>query len=616
MGGIVERPYPECRTKEGKSMNKATLKRLSLALIAVVGSIAMAGCKPAVDPNADVTAPTVILVAPVAAVAGVALNSVVIATFSEAMDTATMIAENFSLMAGTTAIAGVVTYDEASKTATFTPTAQLLASTEFTATVTIGAADIAGNALAVAYAWNFTTGVSTDVAAPTIISTVPVDTTTGVAINAAITATFSEPMLVSSLVSAITLKQGASLIPSVVTSADNTVTLVPNADLVTATVYTATVSVGAKDLAGNPLAVEHSWSFTTGGLDVTAPTVLSTVPANSAQLVAVGDTVNVTFSEPMLPASIIAAGTFKLTGPGTTPVAGTVTNTSSSTARFTPTSSLTADTTYTATVTVEAKDAAGNIMAVEKVWSFFTGTRPNNPQAPVLGETARFVMLAFASITTTGTTTIHNGDMGLKTGTRASFTGFTAGVNAGQFTQLTNGLSYAYDDTDPALAVPTFATTIAFLDKVMLDRGVANDWLGQAVNPGAAEQVCPAELGTLTLTRGVYKTPDAVLISTGDVTLDAQGDPNSVWIFVIAKTLATIDTGTTAGDIILINGAQAKNVYWRTSETTNIAGGTIFQGNVFAHTTIAVESGAIITGRLFSMTTSVTLIADTVTKPE
>lgn len=236
-----------------------------------------------------------------------------------------------------------------------------------------------------------------------------------------------------------------------------------------------------------------------------------------------------------------------------------------------------------------------------------------NPTAPVLGETGRFVILASQAVTTTGTpaSAISNGDIAIEDQARSYYAGFTAGGSPGQFIELTNGLSYAHDDTDPALIPAPYASTIAFIDQVRTDLGNAYSYLAADPNPGAATQVCPTELGNLVLTRGVYKTASNVGITTGSLHLDAQGDPNAVFIFSIDGTLTT---GAPGGSIVLDNGALAKNVYWRTGNDTYIGAGTIFYGNVFAWTQVNVLAGANITGRLFAVTNQVTLISDTVTK--
>jgi len=121
-------------------------------LVAVV-----TGCNPPI--LVDVTAPTVSSVVPVNAATGVAVNGVVTATFSEAMNSATITSATFTL-AGAAPVSGVVTLNDAGTMATFNPAADLAVSTAYTATITIGAADVAGNALASAFVWSFTTAAA------------------------------------------------------------------------------------------------------------------------------------------------------------------------------------------------------------------------------------------------------------------------------------------------------------------------------------------------------------------------------------------------------------------------------------------------------------------------
>jgi hypothetical protein len=237
-------------------------------------------------------------------------------------------------------------------------------------------------------------------------------------------------------------------------------------------------------------------------------------------------------------------------------------------------------------------------------------TESANPTAPTLGETARFVILASQAVTTTSGSAVSNGDIGIFDMARSNYAGFTTGTNPGQFVELTNGLSYAHDDMPPFVVPGTYASTIAFINQVRTDLGNANSFLAADPNPGAATQVCPIQLGGLTLNRGVYKTAGNVEITTGPLHLDAQGNPNAVFIFSIDGTLTT----GASGSIILDNGALAKNVYFRTAGITTIAAGSTFYGNVFAASQINVLAGANVTGRLFAVTDQVTLISDIVTK--
>ena len=106
----------------------------------------------------DASPPTVTSKTPVSGATGVAVNSNVVAGFSEAMDPVTITTATFTLKQGTTSVSGTVTY--AGLTATFNPSASLAANTAYTATITTGAKDLAGNALASAVVWSFTTGTT------------------------------------------------------------------------------------------------------------------------------------------------------------------------------------------------------------------------------------------------------------------------------------------------------------------------------------------------------------------------------------------------------------------------------------------------------------------------
>jgi hypothetical protein len=246
-----------------------------------------------------------------------------------------------------------------------------------------------------------------------------------------------------------------------------------------------------------------------------------------------------------------------------------------------------------------------------------------NPLAPELGEAGRFVILASQLVSTTVGSVISNGDIGVLDQARTFMTGFTDVGSEGAFAELTNGMSYGFDDVNP-LPYPyplktstlpigeAWATTNAMLTQAKTDMGLAYEFLAADPNPDSPTQVCPIQLGGLTLNRGVYKTAVDVQITTGDLHLDALGDPNAVFIFSIGGILTT---GAPGGNIILDNGALAKNVYFRTGGATIIAGNTFFKGNILAWSQINVDNLADITGRLFALTDQVTLISDTVTMP-
>lgn len=340
-----------------------------LSLIAVFITACGAGGGSDNPGATDTSAPAVSSTSPANGTTGVAMNSSIAATFSKGMDTSTINGTTFTLSGGSGSVSGTVTCN--GSTATFTPSSNLSYSTTYTATITTGAKDAAGNAVASNYTWNFTTGNASDTTPPTVSSTNPANNATGVAVNSAITATFSETMDASTITTGTFYVGGVS---GTVTYNGTTATFTPSSNLSYDTAYTATVTNGAKDAAGNAVASNYTWSFTTGvAPDTTPPTVSSTSPANNATGVAVNLAITATFSESM-DAATITTSTFTLIQ-GTMPIAGAVTY-SGTTATFTPTSSLSYSTTYTATITTGAKDAAGNAMVSNYSWSFTTGTAP------------------------------------------------------------------------------------------------------------------------------------------------------------------------------------------------------------------------------------------------
>src|SRR6185369_7921609 len=156
----------------------------------------------------DATPPTVSFTVPANAARGVSTDENIAAAFSEPMDPRTITKETFTLKRGTKKVPGKVSY--VGVTATLEPAGNHLEpNTAYTAAITTGARDLAGNALASSFVWNFTTGATRDTTRPTVSHTVPANAATGVAIGGKIIATFSEPMDPSTIDKAtFTLSQG------------------------------------------------------------------------------------------------------------------------------------------------------------------------------------------------------------------------------------------------------------------------------------------------------------------------------------------------------------------------------------------------------------------------
>lgn len=209
---------------------------------------------------ADTTAPTVTFTSPVNGATTVSINQRANVAFSEDMDPATITAETFTLKQGTTPVSGKVTSTDS--TATFTPTNYFEKNKAYTATITTGAKDLAGNAVASNYVWGFTTGPTADTTPPTVSFTSPVNGATAAPIKQNVNAAFSEPMDPATINAAtFTLKQGNTPVSGKVSSTASNATFNPARDLERGKPYTATVTTGARDLAGNALAKDYVWNF-------------------------------------------------------------------------------------------------------------------------------------------------------------------------------------------------------------------------------------------------------------------------------------------------------------------------------------------------------------------
>ena len=559
--------------------------------------------------TADTTAPTVSYTIPLDVASGVALNTNLTANFSEVMDAATITTATFTLKQGTTAVSGVVS--TVGMTATFNPSSTLVANKPYTATVTTGAKDVAGNALTADKVWAFTTGATPDSTAPTVSMISPLDAATGVPINANMTATFSEAMNAGSITATtFSIMQGASAVSGTVSYAGTTATFNPIGNLAASTVYTATVSTGVEDMANNVMATSKVWSFTTSAAaDTTAPTISSNLPVNAATGVAVGSALSATFSESM-DAATISNATFTLqrTGPRMgPPVSGATSyDVPSKVVTFTPGSALVSGTNYTATITTGARDLSGNGLAMNKVWTFATvvASASGNPAPVPLGTAGNYAILTKTGVSTVPTSVV-TGHVGVSPAARTYLTGW----------------SQMYDSTDTfATSTQVVApyklyaadlvggTTSSDLTTAVLDMQTAyTDAAGRTATSAATVDVGAGTLTGLTLSRGVYEWGSNVTIPT-DLTLD--GSATDVWIFKIAGTLDL----AAAKRVILKGGALPKNIFWQVSEAVTIGTDAHFEGVILGQTSIVFRSRSTTNGRLLAQT-AVTLDATTVAQP-
>ncbi len=195
---------------------------------------------------------------------------------------------------------------------------------------------------------------------------------------------------------------------------------------------------------------------------------------------------------------------------------------------------------------------------------------------------AGLAILAGSAISNTGATNV-TGDMGLSPGT--SIGGFPPGILVGTLhinntiaTQAKLDLTAAYND-----AAGRTATDIVTLS---------------------------GNLGGLTLTPGLYKSTSSLAVSSGDLTFDAQGNPNAVFIIQIASTLTT----TSGRKVILSGGAQASNIFWQVGSSATFGTTSVFKGTVMAMQSITFNTGAKLDGRALARTGAVVMAGNVIVK--
>jgi hypothetical protein len=225
----------------------------------------------------------------------------------------------------------------------------------------------------------------------------------------------------------------------------------------------------------------------------------------------------------------------------------------------------------------------GSLLLALFVSVLIPSTAQAGPPPVLLGTADSFALLGGTTITNTGNSVI-NGDLGLHPGT--SVTGFPPGT--------VNGAQHV---TDAVAQQAKTDLTTAYLDAA-----------GRSFSATS-----PPDFGGRTINAGVYRTGSVASLGlTGNLTLDAQGDPRAVFIFQIESTLVT----ATDSSVSLINGAQACNVYWQVGSSATLGTRTAFKGNILALTSISVNDAVAAEGRLLARNGAVTLNNDTVTRSQ
>ena len=206
-------------------------------------------------------------------------------------------------------------------------------------------------------------------------------------------------------------------------------------------------------------------------------------------------------------------------------------------------------------------------------------TLPMQGQAQVLGSAQSFGVLAGQAVTSTGDTVV-NGDLGIYPGT--SITGFLPGIVNGTIYNGTTAALQAQNDATAAYLALKYETPF-------------QDLSGE-------------NLGGMTLDAGAWGFSTSAQL-TGILTLDAQGDSNARFDFLIGSTLTT----DSSAEIILINGASADEVFWQVGSSATLGAGTSFEGSIIAYQSITLDAGADVMGSILALNGSVTLIDNVIT---
>jgi hypothetical protein len=227
-----------------------------------------------------------------------------------------------------------------------------------------------------------------------------------------------------------------------------------------------------------------------------------------------------------------------------------------------------------------ASDLAGNTLIEDFTWVFTTGVTTAQ-QTLDFGTANAFAILAGSNVNNTGPSAI-TGDMGVSPGT--AITGFPPGIITGSiFTGVGSAAGQAKEDL-----------TAAFIEAAGRSTGSVS---------------LPGDLSGLTLFPGLYTNSTSVMLSSGSLTLDAQGDENAVFLFQVGSTLTT---GSTT-QVVLSGGAQASNIYWQVGSSATLGTTSMFAGNILAETSITLSTGAVLEGRALTQTAAVSLDSATIT---
>lgn len=461
---------------------------------------------------------------------------------------------------------------------------------------------------------------------PRVILTTPaklVPIASDISVNTALTAKFSRNMLASSLNSSsftVECPSGTPIAGVVTYDPTNRIAVLKHAtNFPDNTTCTATITTAATDTANAALAKNYVWRFTTStAIDNGAPTVIANNPVDAATAICLTKSVHVTFSEAMDPTTLNASS-FYVTDSSAAVVPGALTyDTFSNTVTFAVTNppGFTANSVYTSHVTTDAKDLAGKALNAANTVSFTTGTQACAPSEAVNLRTIE-TYGAFgggAGTTNSGINTVINGDLGT-TAACTLFTGFHDASNV--YTETPLNIGEVTGDIYCGPPAPGTTQKLAVATQAAADARTAFNALA-AKTPSTT--LDSDELGTRTLLAGTYRpATTTLLLSTGNLTLNAAGNADAVWIFQVPASL-TIGLIATPRRVLLTNGAQAKNVFWQVGSAARIENGSTMVGTIIASAGVTISTAGetvqtTLTGRAIGLDASVTMVNTTIVAP-
>ena len=571
--------------------------------------------------------PVVVSTDPADKAVDVVLNKAIAVTFNTSMAPSTITNKTFTIQQGATAIAGTITGD--GTVFTFTPAQPLLPFAVYTGTIKASVTDTLRTAMVSDYTWTFTTIPQvTLTATPTLGGVTDGAGTFAQASVAAVTATPNTGYTFTNWTdNGVVVSTSSSY---QFTMAGNRA-LVANFKLIPASQF-AVILTSSPAIGGT---TNGSGAYNAG----TAVTVTAD-PNNGFTFVNWTDNGNVVSTSSSyqfilggnrkLVANFkaIPASQFALVLTSSPAAGGSTTGSGAYTAGSSASATATANPGYT--FTSWSGDATGTnnpltvVMSANKhVTANFTLNVIIIP--PLLGDAAKFGAFGGnAGVTNQGlNTVINNGAIGT-TAASTLVTGFHDGLTADIYTETPLNKGNVKGGIFTAPPAPGTATSFAVATQGLLDATIAYNSISPASKPGGIDPGA-GELGGLTLAPGIYKSASGTFkVTNGDLTLDAKGDPNAVWIFQTAAGL-TVGTAGPAGarSVIMKNGGLAKNVYWYvgSSAVINGAGGGIMTGTIISSAGITFSTAGnavqtVLNGRAISLVASVTMVNTTVNVPQ